>query len=115
MEEMQVNIGLCVRSSKETQSRHGEMEVERVKFKTIPELERDLSHKQNNVLERCSAIKIAFKGWRDGSVVKSTDCFTRGLSSITSNHMVAHNHLSWHLMPSSSVSEDSDSVLTYIK
>ena len=33
------------------------------------------------------------------------------LSSIPSNHMVAHNHL----MPSSGVSEDSYSVLTCIK
>jgi hypothetical protein len=33
------------------------------------------------------------------------------LSSIPSNHMVAHNHL----IPSSGVSEESDSVLTYIK
>jgi hypothetical protein len=37
------------------------------------------------------------------------------LSSIPSNHMVAHNHLEWDLMPSSGVSEDSDSVLKYIK
>jgi hypothetical protein len=29
--------------------------------------------------------------------------------------MVAHNHLSWDLMPSSGVSEDRDSVLIYIK
>jgi hypothetical protein len=34
------------------------------------------------------------------------------LSLIPSNHMVAHNHLKWDLMPSSGVSEDSDSVLT---
>jgi hypothetical protein len=33
------------------------------------------------------------------------------LSSIPSNHTVAHNHLSWDLMPSSGVSEDSYSVL----
>jgi hypothetical protein len=37
------------------------------------------------------------------------------LSSIPSNHMVAHNHLYWDQIPSSGVSEDSDSVLTYIK
>jgi len=37
------------------------------------------------------------------------------LSSIPNNHMVAHNHLYWDLMPSSGVSEDSNSVLTYIK
>ena len=35
--------------------------------------------------------------------------------SIPSTHMVAHNHLSWNLMPSSGVSEDSNPVLTYIK
>jgi hypothetical protein len=34
------------------------------------------------------------------------------LSSIPSNHMVAHNHLYWDLMPSSGVSEDSYSVVT---
>jgi hypothetical protein len=37
------------------------------------------------------------------------------LSSIPSNHMVTHNHLQWDLMPSSGVSEDSYSVLIYIK
>jgi hypothetical protein len=37
------------------------------------------------------------------------------LSSIPSNHMVAHNHLQWNLMSSSGVSEDSDGVLIYIK
>jgi hypothetical protein len=33
------------------------------------------------------------------------------LSSIPSNHMVAHDHLQWDMMPSSGVSEDSYSVL----
>jgi hypothetical protein len=33
------------------------------------------------------------------------------LSSIPSNHMVAHNYLQWDLMPSSGVSKDSASVL----
>ena len=40
------------------------------------------------------------------------------LSLIPGNHMVAHNHLYWdlmHLMPSSGMSEESDSVLLYIK
>ena len=36
----------------------------------------------------------------------------RMLSSIPSNHMVAHNHLKWDLMPSAGVSEDSNGVLT---
>jgi hypothetical protein len=37
------------------------------------------------------------------------------LSSIPSNHMMAHNHLLWNLMPSSGVSEESNGVLIYIK
>jgi hypothetical protein len=36
------------------------------------------------------------------------------LSSIPSNHMVAHNHLEWDPMPSSGVYDDSYSVLIYI-
>jgi hypothetical protein len=37
------------------------------------------------------------------------------LSSIPSNHLGAHSHLYWALVPSSGVSEDNDNVLTYIK
>jgi hypothetical protein len=37
------------------------------------------------------------------------------LSSIPSNYMVAPNHLKWDAVLSSGVSEDSDSVFTYIK
>jgi hypothetical protein len=37
------------------------------------------------------------------------------LSSVPSSHMVAHNHLQWDPMPPSGVSEDSYSVLKYIK
>jgi hypothetical protein len=37
------------------------------------------------------------------------------LSSIPSNHVVAHNHLKGDLAPSSGVSEDSYSLLTYNK
>jgi hypothetical protein len=48
-------------------------------------------------------------------VVKSTDCSSRGPSLILSNHMVAHKHLQWGLMPSSGVSEESNGVLIYIK
>jgi hypothetical protein len=32
-------------------------------------------------------------GWRDGSVVKTLTALPEVLSSIPSNHMVAHNHL----------------------
>jgi hypothetical protein len=37
------------------------------------------------------------------------------LSSVPSNHMVLHNHLQWDLLPTSSVSEDRDSVLICMK
>jgi hypothetical protein len=37
------------------------------------------------------------------------------LSSIPSNHMVAHNHLEWNVMPSFGVSEDSYSIFLHIK
>jgi hypothetical protein len=33
------------------------------------------------------------RGWREGSKVKSTDCSYKVLSSIPSNHRVAHSHL----------------------
>jgi len=41
--------------------------------------------------------------------------FLEVLSSIPSNHMVAHSHLQWDLMPFSCMSEESNSVLTHIK
>jgi hypothetical protein len=37
------------------------------------------------------------------------------LSSIPSNHMVAHNHLLWDRIPSSGISEDRYNVLRNIK
>jgi hypothetical protein len=43
--------------------------------------------------------------------LRALTAFPEVLSSIPSNHMVAHNHLQWDLMPSSGVSEDNDSVL----
>jgi len=46
--------------------------------------------------------------------LKALTALPEVLSSIPSNHMVAHNHLSWDLMPSS-VSEDSYSVLIHVK
>jgi hypothetical protein len=33
-------------------------------------------------------------GWRDGSVVKNTDCSSRGPEFNSQKHMMAHNHLS---------------------
>jgi hypothetical protein len=57
-------------------------------------------------------IGIKIITWRDGSVVKT---LPEVLSSNPSNHMVAHDHLQWNSMPSSDVSEDSCSVLIYIR
>ena len=44
------------------------------------------------VVEFCIKITICWC-WRDGSVVKSTDCSSKGPCSNPSNHMAAHNHL----------------------
>jgi hypothetical protein len=61
-------------------------------------------------------LKFSYGGWRDGSAVKKAlTALPEILSSIPSNHMVVHNHLKWDPMPSSCVSDDSNSVLTYIK
>jgi hypothetical protein len=46
---------------------------------------------------------------------RSLAALTEVLSSILSNHMVAHNHLQWDQMPFSGMSEDSYSVLIYMK
>ena len=45
---------------------------------------------------------------------KVLNCSPKVLSSIPRNHMVAHNHLQWDLMPSSGMSEESNGVLIYI-
>jgi hypothetical protein len=38
-------------------------------------------------------IELRAEGWRNGSAVKSTAALLEVLSSIPSNHMVAHNQL----------------------
>jgi hypothetical protein len=63
-----------------------------------------------------TSLKITQRG--DGEMAQRLRKLTtlpEVLSSILSNHVVAHNHLLWDPMPSSGVSEDSYSVLTYIK
>ena len=42
--------------------------------------------------------------------LKALTAFPEVLSSIPSNYMVTHNHLSWDLMPPSGMCEDWDSV-----
>ena len=46
--------------------------------------------------------------------VRAPTALPKVMSSNPSNHMVAHNHPKRDLRPSNGVSEDSDSVLTYI-
>ena len=47
--------------------------------------------------------------------LKALTALPEVLSTIPSNHMVAHNHFRWDLMPSSGVSEDGHSALIYIR
>ena len=53
----------------------------------------DKALKAHSNLSENSSMKVYLGDWRDGSVVKSTGCFSRGLEFISQNHMVAHNHL----------------------
>jgi hypothetical protein len=50
-----------------------------------------------------------------GQELRALTALPEVLSSIPSNHMAVHNHLSWDPMPSSGVSEDHYSMLIYIK
>ena len=54
-----------------------------------------------------------WEGWAGemAQELEALTIFPEVLSSIPSNHMVAHNHLYWSLIPSSGVSKDRDSVL----
>jgi hypothetical protein len=55
-------------------------------------------------------------GWRDGSVVKSTDCSSKGPEfKFQQPHGGSKPSVTKNLMPSSGVSEDSYSVHTYNK
>jgi hypothetical protein len=54
-------------------------------------------------------LKYKLLGWRDGSVVKSTDCSSRG----PSNHVVTRTHLSWDPMHSSGVCLKTAAVYSY--
>lgn len=60
-------------------------------------------------------LKSETKGWRDGSAVKSTDFSSTGPEFNSQQSLVYHNHLSWDLMPPFGVSEDNDSIPTYMK
>jgi hypothetical protein len=60
-------------------------------------------------------VKKQLWGWRDGLAVKSTDCSSRGPEFKSQHHVVAHSQLQWDLVPSSGVSEDSESIVMCIK
>jgi hypothetical protein len=68
--------------------------------------------------QHCSAACVSGSRTQAGEMAQQLRVLTilpEVLSSIPSNHMVAHTHLAWDLMASSSLSEETDSVLTYIK
>ena len=56
-----------------------------------------------------SVLKIILSGLE--RELSSQEHLTGVMSSIPSNHMVAHNHRQWDAMPAPGVSEDSNGVL----
>ena len=50
--------------------------------------------KKDMLTKRLSKHKNIGWGWRDGSVVKNTGCFSRDAGSILSIHLAAHSHQS---------------------
>ena len=62
----------------------------------------------------CLPLRQWLSGWA-GEMALWLRALPEVLNSNPSNHIVAHNGLYWDLMPSSGVSEDSDSVHTRIK
>jgi hypothetical protein len=62
----------------------------------------------------CQRMYQELRSYRAGEMaqrLRALSALPEVLSSIPSNHMVAHNHLQWYVMPSSGVS-DSYCVLT---
>jgi hypothetical protein len=66
--------------------------------------ERVLSESQT----RSGVLEVAPWAGEMAQQLRALTVFPEVLSSILSNHMVAHNHLQWGLMPSSGVSEESN-------
>jgi hypothetical protein len=61
----------------------------------------ELKKKKKQNKKETPATKKLKQDWRDGSVIKSTGCSSRGPEFNSQQHMVAHNHLQWDPMPSS--------------
>jgi hypothetical protein len=59
---------------------------------------------------KCSSHKIFFRIREMAQWLRALTALPEVLSPIPSNHMVAHNHLQWSLMPFSGVSEESNGV-----
>jgi hypothetical protein len=66
--------------------------------------------KQNTERKRKERIEKELERWLSG--LRALTALPEVLSSIPTNHMVAHNHLLWDPVPSFGVSIDSYSVLT---
>jgi hypothetical protein len=70
---------------------------------------------EENINNICSKIKNRQMGAGEMAQQLTTlSALPEVLSSIPSNHTMSQNHLQWDLVPSSGVSEDSYSVVTYI-
>ena len=72
-----------------------------------------MATQRNSVLK--NQIKTKTRAREMAQWLRALTTLPEVLSSIPSDHMVTHNHLYWDLMPSSGVSGDSYSVLTYMK
>jgi hypothetical protein len=80
-----------------------------------PVLKKERKRKRKKKKEKKSKTKSWALGWRNGLVIKSTDCSSRG-PEFNSQHPHGGSHPSvMGTDASSGVSEDSNSILTYIK
>jgi hypothetical protein len=61
------------------------------------------------------ALELGLQAGETAQWLRPLTALLEVLSSIPSNHVVAHNHLYRDLMPSSGMFEDIDSVFSYIK
>jgi hypothetical protein len=68
------------------------------------------SKKENETKQNKKPGELKFWPGKMVQWLRALAALPKALSSISSIHLVAHNHLSWNPMPSSGVSEDSYSV-----
>jgi hypothetical protein len=86
----------------------------------ISELKASLVYRVSSRKAKAIQRNLLFKKKRGGvgemaQQLRALTALPEVLSSIPSNHMVAHSHLYWDLLPSSGMFEESNGVLVYIK